>query len=358
MNKRYWMSRLCLIPITLLGILLINFVIIQMTPGGPVERMLLKIQTSQASCHHIFAQGATVHTASTTHDHSVSVKEDIKNELIKSFGFDKPAYVRFGQMVWNYIRFDFGKSFYQNKSVLDLIKEKMPVSISLGVFSTLFIYLLAIPLGIKKAVKNGTTFDKVTTFGLTIGYAVPPFLLAIFFILFLAGGSYLSWFPLRGLTSDNFAELSLGSQILDYLWHLVLPVLSLSIGGLAGLCFLTKNSFLEEFGKAYVRTAKAKGAGTKRVLYGHVFRNAMLLVLAGFPALLIGMLFTGSVLIEIVFSLDGLGLLGYEAIQNRDYPVIFGTLYLFSLLGLVLNLLSDFIYTVIDPRIHMKGQKS
>ncbi|MBP5343859.1 MAG: ABC transporter permease subunit [Alphaproteobacteria bacterium] len=358
MNKRYWISRICLIPITLLGILLINFVIIQMTPGGPIERMMLKMQSAQIAGHNMFAQGATVHTAQSSHDHAVTVNQDIKDELVKAFGFDKPAYVRFGQMVWNYIRFDFGKSFYQDKSVLTLIKEKMPVSISLGVFSTLFIYLLAIPLGIKKAVKNGTKFDKITTFGLTVGYAVPPFLLAIFFILFFAGGSYFSLFPLKGLTSDNFNELSFGYQILDYLWHLVLPVLSLSIGGLAGLCFLTKNSFLEEFGKAYVRTAKAKGASTTRILYGHVFRNAMLLVLAGFPALLIGMLFTGSVLIEIVFSLDGLGLLGYEAIQNRDYPVIFGTLYLFSLLGLVLNLLSDFIYTLIDPRIHMKGQTS
>ena len=358
MNKRYWISRICLIPITLFGILVINFLIIQMTPGGPVDRMIMKMQSVQTGGQGVFSQGSTVYSANTTHDRVARIEDDLRQELTKAFGFDKPAHVRFAQMVWNYICFDFGKSFYQNKSVLSLIKEKMPVSISLGVFSTLFIYLLAIPLGIKKAVKNGSKFDKTTTFVLTIGYAVPSFLLAIFFVLFFAGGSYFAWFPLKGLTSENFAELSFMQRILDYLWHLVLPVLSLSIGGLAGLCFLTKNCFLEEFGKAYVRTAKAKGAGTKRILYGHVFRNAMLLVLAGFPAMLIGMLFTGSVLVEIVFSLDGLGLLGYEAIQNRDYPVIFGTLYLFSLLGLVLNLLSDFIYTLVDPRIHMKGQTS
>ncbi len=346
--KKYWLRRLLLIPLTLFGIMLLNFVLIQMTPGGPVEHMLLKMQNSASGTE----------AANIVDSKQNTFTQQIREELEKQFGFDKPVLVRFVQMIKNYARFDFGKSFYQDRSVIDLIKDKMPVSISLGVFSTLLIYLIAIPLGIKKAVRHGSKFDKWTTFVLTIGYAVPAFLLAIFLVIFFAGGHYLGWFPLRGLISDNWQELSFGRQILDYLWHLVLPVLSITIGGIAGLCFLTKNSFLDELGKAYVRTARAKGCSEKRVLYGHVFRNAMLLVLAGFPAMLIGMLFTGSVLIEVIFSLDGLGLLGYEAIQNRDYPIVFGTLYLFALLGLVLNVLSDFIYTLIDPRIHFGGRRA
>jgi microcin C transport system permease protein len=240
---------------------------------------------------------------------------------------------------------------------LALIKEKMPVSLSLGIFSTLLIYFIAIPLGIKKAIRSGSRFDKGTTALLTIGYAIPAFLLAIFLVIFFAGGHYLKWFPLRGLVSDNWEELSFFRQIGDYLWHITLPVLSISLGGIASLCFLTRNSFLDELGKAYVVTAKAKGCSQTRILWGHVFRNAMLLVLAGFPAMLIGMLFTGSMLIEVIFSLDGLGLLGYEALQNRDYPIVFGTLYLFALMGLVLNVLSDFVYTLVDPRIHFGGRR-
>jgi len=346
--KKYWLRRLLLIPFTLFGIMLLNFTLIQMTPGGPVEHMLLKMQNSTSGTE----------AASVLDSKQNTFTQQIREELEQQFGFDKPVWVRFGQMVKNYIQFDFGKSFYQDRKVIDLIVDKMPVSISLGVFSTLLIYLIAIPLGIKKAVRHGSVFDKWTTVVLTIGYAVPAFLLAIFLVIFFAGGHYLGWFPLRGLTSDNWQELSFGKQILDYLWHLVLPVLSITIGGIAGLCFLTKNSFLDELGKAYVRTARAKGCSDRRVLYGHVFRNAMLLVLAGFPAMLIGMLFTGSVLIEVIFSLDGLGLLGYEAIQNRDYPIVFGTLYLFALLGLTLNVLSDFIYTLIDPRIHFGGRRA
>ena len=345
--KHYWLHRIMLIPITLFGIMALNFFLIQMTPGGPVEHMLLKMRGAQTASE--VAVGVDTSKNRLT--------EQMRDELEKQFGFDKPLLTRFGQMVWNYVRFDFGKSFYQDKSVLKLVAEKMPVSISLGVFSTLFIYLIAIPLGIKKATRYGSKFDKISTALLTIGYSIPSFLLAIFLVIFLAGGNYLGWFPLRGLTSDNWESLSAFGKITDYLWHIILPVLSISIGGLAGLCFLTKNSFIDELGKAYVLTARAKGCSERRVLYGHIFRNAMLLVLAGFPAMLIGMLFTGSVLIEVIFSLDGLGLLGYEAIQNRDYPVVFGTLYLFALLGLVLNVFSDFIYTLVDPRIHFGGRR-
>ncbi|MBQ4472601.1 MAG: microcin C ABC transporter permease YejB [Alphaproteobacteria bacterium] len=346
--KKYWLHRLLLIPLTLFGIVALNFALIQMTPGGPVEHVMMKLQQGSNS-----AEGATLRDSKQS-----AMTKQLRTELEKQFGFDKPALHRFGQMLKNYLTFDFGKSFYQDKTVIQLIKEKMPVSISLGVFSTLLIYLIAIPLGIKKATKADSSFDKVTTGLLTIGYAVPSFLLAILLVIFFAGGHYLGWFPLRGLISDNWEQLSFFGKITDYLWHITLPVLAISVGGIAGLCFLTKNSFLDELGKAYVVTAKAKGCSSKRILYGHVFRNAMLLVLSGFPAMLIGMLFTGSVLIEVIFSLDGLGLLGYEAIQNRDYPVVFGTLYLFSLLGLLLNVLSDFIYTLVDPRIHFGGRRS
>ena len=346
--KKYWLHRLLLIPLTLFGIVALNFALIQMAPGGPVEHMMMKLQQGSNA-----AEGAAIRDSKQS-----AMTEQLRAELEKQFGFDKPVLHRFGQMLKNYLTFNFGKSFYQDKSVLSLIGEKMPVSISLGVFSTLLIYLIAIPLGIKKATKANSSFDKVTTGLLTLGYAVPSFLLAIFLVIFFAGGHYLGWFPLRGLVSDNWQQLSFFGKIADYLWHITLPVLAISIGGIAGLCFLTKNSFLDELGKAYVVTAKAKGCSSKRILYGHVFRNAMLLVLSGFPAMLIGMLFTGSVLIEVIFSLDGLGLLGYEAIQNRDYPVVFGTLYLFSLLGLLLNVLSDFIYTLVDPRIHFGGRRS
>ena len=344
--KKYWVKRLLLIPLTLLGIMALNFALIQMTPGGPVEHMMMKMQGTNASAE----------SAGTLDSRQKFFTEQMRDQLNKQFGFDQPILTRFFNMLKNYAVFDFGKSFYQNKSVIQLIKEKMPVSLSLGIFSTLLIYLLAIPLGIKKAVRAGSTFDKATTFLLTIGYAMPAFLLAIFFVILFAGGHYLSWFPLRGLTSDNWAELSTLGKIGDYLWHITLPVLSISIGGLACLCFLTRNSFLDELGKMYVITAKAKGCSQSRILWGHIFRNAMLLILAGFPAMLIAMLFTGSMLIEVIFSLDGLGLLGYEALQNRDYPIVFGTLYLFSLLGLGLNVLSDFIYTLVDPRIHFGGR--
>lgn len=345
--KRYWLKRLLLIPITLLGIMVLNFTLIQMTPGGPVEHMMMKMQ----------GEGVTTEAGAALDTRKKAFVEQMRSELNEQFGFDKPVWQRFGEMIKSYLVFDFGKSFYQDKTVIQLIKEKMPVSLSLGIFSTLLIYLIAIPLGVKKAIRVGSKFDKGTTALLTIGYAMPAFLLAIFFVIFFAGGHYLHWFPLRGLVSDNWAELSFVRKVLDYLWHITLPVLSISIGGIASLCFLTRNSFLDELGKAYVVTAKAKGCSQSRILWGHVFRNAMLLVLAGFPAMLIGMLFTGSMLIEVIFSLDGLGLLGYEALQNRDYPIVFGTLYLFALTGLVLNVVSDFVYTMVDPRIHFGGRR-
>ena len=345
--KNYWFKRLLLIPVTLFGIMALNFALIQITPGGPVEHMLLKLQSTNSG-----TEAATV-----TDSRQKALSEQLRTELNKQFGFDKPVIERFGKMLKDYATFNFGKSFYQDKTVLGLIKEKMPVSLSLGIFSTLFIYLLAIPLGIKKATRAGSHFDKTTTLVLTLAYAMPAFLLAIFLVIVFAGGHYLSWFPLRGLTSDNWQELTWFGKVTDYLWHITLPVLSISLGGIASLCFLTRNSFLDELNKPYVLTAKAKGCSETRYLWGHIFRNAMLLVLAGFPAMLISMLFTGSMLIEIIFSLDGLGLLGYEALQNRDYPVVFGSLYLFSLLGLILNVLSDFIYTLVDPRIHFRSRR-
>lgn len=351
----YFLKRLALIPVTLFGIIALNFAIVQMAPGGPVEQMLIKIDGMSASSlgRIIGGIGDTMAGAGEgTYRGGKGLREELRQELEKRFGFDQPASTRFWMMVKNYLRFDFGTSFYQDKTVIDLVLEKMPVSISLGVFSTLLIYLIAIPLGIRKAVKQGTPFDKMSSFILTVTYAMPAFLLAIFLVIIFAGGGYLQWFPLRGLVSDNWAELGFWQKIGDYLHHLILPVLALSVGGVASLTFLTKNAFLDELGKAYCRTARAKGLSQHRILYGHVFQNAMLIVIAGFPSLLISMLFTGSVLIEVIFSLDGLGLLGFEAVQNRDYPVIFGTLYLFALLGLVLNVISDFIYTLVDPRIH------
>ena len=272
-------------------------------------------------------------------------------ELEKLYGFDQPAHVRFWKMLKSYAVFDFGQSFFRDRPVLALMIEKMPVSISLGLWSTLIIYLVSIPLGVAKAVRDGSPFDVWTSTAIIVGYAIPGFLFAILLIVVFAGGSYLAWFPLRGLVSANWNELSWPARILDYAWHMVLPVTALVIGGFASLTMLTKNSFLEELGKQYVVTARAKGLAGRRVLYGHVFRNAMLIVIAGFPAAFIGILFTGALLIEVIFSLDGLGLLGFEAAVNRDYPIMFGTLYLYTLVGLLLNVVSDLAYVAIDPRI-------
>lgn len=355
--RNYIIKRLLLIPFTLLGILTINFLIIQMSPGGPVEHTLAKYRGFNVDSKSQFSSTAAVNTtqSASKYQGAQGVPEDLIKELEKQFGFDKPLHERFFKMISDYARFDFGKSYYQDKSVGQLILERMPVSVSLGLWSTLIIYLIAIPLGIKKAVRDSTAFDVWTSFAVIIGAAIPVFLFAVFLIVFFAGGTYLHWFPLRGLTSDNWEQLSWLGKIADYFWHISLPVTAMVIGGFASLTMLTKNSFLDEINKPYVLTARAKGLTENQVLYGHVFRNAMLIVVAGFPTLLIKMLFTGSLLIEVIFSLNGLGLLGYEAIMTRDYPVIFGTLYIFALLGLLLKLLSDITYTLVDPRINFSS---
>jgi microcin C transport system permease protein len=272
-------------------------------------------------------------------------------DLEKLYGFDKPPHERFVQMMGSYLSFDFGESFFRDQSVTDLVIDKLPVSISLGLWTTLLVYAISIPLGITKAVRDGTGFDVWTSGVIIIGYAIPGFLFAVMLVVLFAGGSFLDWFPLRGLVSENFAEMTLGEKVIDYFWHLALPIVAMTIGGFAGLTMLTKNSFLDEINKQYVVTARAKGNTEVAVLYGHVFRNAMLIVVAGFPSAFIGILFTGALLIEVIFSLDGLGLLGFEAAINRDYPVMFATLYFFTLLGLLLNLVGDLMYVVIDPRI-------
>jgi microcin C transport system permease protein len=357
----YVLRRLALIPLTLFGIMLVNFIIVQLAPGGPVEQMIARVEgTAGAESQRISGGGGDVQAqaramrgseASGAYRGAQGLDPAFIAEIEKQFGFDKPPHERFIQMLGNYARFDFGKSFYRDTPVVDLILEKMPVSISLGLWTTLIIYLVSIPLGIAKARRDGSTFDIATSWAVVVGYAVPGFLFAILLIVVFAGGRYLAWFPLRGLTSPDWGSFSTLGKVMDYFWHLTLPVTALVIGSFAGLTMLTKNSFLEEINKQYVVTARAKGLSEARVLYGHVFRNAMLLVVAGFPAALVGILFAGSILIEIIFSLDGIGLLGYEAVVNRDYPVMFGTLYMFSLLGLVLNLISDLMYHLVDPRI-------
>ncbi len=358
----YIIRRLALIPLTLFGIITLNFVIVQVAPGGPVERVLAQIRgMDPGGVPGLSGGGAdTARMASSGSNSAYRGAQGLDPEFIKSierqFGFDKPAHERYMIMMKSYLAFDLGESFYRTIDVGDLIVEKMPVSISLGLWSTLIIYLVSIPMGIAKAVRDGTRFDIGTSYIIVIGYAVPSFMFAILLIVLFAGGSYFNWFPLRGLTSENFNEMSLGGQIFDYFWHLALPVAAMVIGGFASLTMLTKNSFMEEINKQYVLTAKAKGLTQRRVLYGHVFRNAMLIVIAAFPATLVGMLFTGSLLIEVIFSLDGLGLLGYQAIIDRDYPVIFGTLYVFSIVGLFLNLISDLAYHAVDPRIDFEAR--
>lgn len=357
----YFLRRLALIPLTLLGIIAINFAIVQIAPGGPVEQLIAQLRDTAVSATSRISGGEGVEAGrgnSNTHQNTANTYRGAQGldpafiaELNQQFGFDKPAHVRFLQMIGDYLRFDLGKSYFRDRAVVDLLIDKLPVSISLGVWSTLLVYIVSIPLGISKAVRDGSRFDVLSSAAVIIGYAIPAFLFAILLIIIFAGGRYLDWFPLRGLTSDNWADLSWGGRITDYFWHLTLPVTAMMIGGFAALTMLTKNSFLDEINKQYVITARAKGLSEQRVLYGHVFRNAMLLVIAGFPATLVGMLFTGSLLIEVIFSLDGLGLLGFEAVVKRDYPVMFGTLYMFSLIGLLLNLVSDFTYHLIDPRI-------
>ena len=361
----YIIRRLLLIIPTLLGILLINFIIVQAAPGGPVEQMISQIKghnidsTSRIAGTDkgdVASQNTNIQTsqsadAASKYRGSQGLDTEFIAELEKYYGFDKPAHERFFIMLKNYLKFDFGESYFKGQKVIDLIIDKMPVSISLGLWTTLIVYLISIPLGIKKALRDGSKFDIWTSTVIIVGYAIPSFLFAIALVVFLAGGSFLDIFPLRGLVSNNWDNLNFFEKILDYLWHITLPVLSLVIAGFATLTMLTKNSFMDEINKLYVTTAKAKGLSEKKVLYLHVFRNAMLIVIAGFPAAFISILFTGSLLIEVIFSLDGLGLLGYESVLNRDYPVVFGTLYIFTFFGLILHLITDLTYVLIDPRI-------
>jgi microcin C transport system permease protein len=356
--RTYILKRLLLIPLTLWGIITVNFAVIQLAPGGPVDYVLAQYRgintdtKSQLTSSAEINKQSTNTTTSSGYVGAQGVPDDLIKALEKQFGFDKPWYYRYGKMLKDYLCFDFGKSYYRDKSIIELIAERMPVSVSLGLWSTLIIYLIAIPLGIKMAKKSGSGFDIISSFIIVIGSAMPVFLLAVFFIVFFAGGIYWQIFPLRGLTSDNWENLDLLHKITDYFWHITLPVITMVVGGFAGLTMLTKNSFLEEINKQYVLTARAKGVPQNKILYGHIFRNAMLIIIAGFPSLLIKMLFTGSLLIEVIFSLNGLGLLGYEAITTRDYPVVFGTLYIFGLLGLILKLISDITYSLVDPRIN------
>ena len=349
--RNYIVKRLLLIPVTMFGILLINFGIVQLAPGGPVEYMLAQYKGMDTAATGNINAGMPNMTEQK-YQCAKGVPDDHVNDLEKEFGFDKPVHERFVKMLKDYISFDFGKSYYKDKTVLQLIKERLPVSISLGLWSTLIIYLIAIPLGIKKAREDGEEFDVVSSFIIFIGSAIPVFLFAVLLIVLFAGGTYFQLFPLKGLTSDGWESFTLLHKIGDYFWHLALPITCIVIGGIASLTMLTKNSFMDELSKQYVLTARAKGLSENRILYRHVFRNAMMIIIAGLPGLLMKVLFTGSLLIEIIFSLNGMGLLGYEAIMTRDYPVVFGTLYIFALLGLVLKLLSDLTYSLVDPRVN------
>jgi len=362
----YILRRLLLVVPTLFGIMVINFFVIQAAPGGPVEQMLAQIQGTSVDATERFSGsssgGETIRSSSadTSGGGAYRGARGLPKELIerieKMYGFDKPIVERFFLMMKNYLVFDFGESFFRNKRVVDLIIDKMPVSISLGLWTTLLIYFISIPLGIAKAVRDGSRFDLSSSTTLIVLNAIPGFLFALLLVVLFAGGSYFKWFPLRGLVSDDWSSLGAIDKVLDYFWHMALPIGAMVIGGFATLTFLTKNSFLEEIHKQYVLTARAKGLEERRVLYGHVFRNAMLIVIAGFPAAFIGVLFTGSLLIEVIFSLDGIGLLGFESALNRDYPIMFGTLYFFGLIGLVMGILGDIMYTVVDPRIDFEAR--
>ena len=348
----YIIRRLLLVFPTLLGILIINFTLVQFVPGGPVEQILAQIE-GEGDVFEAFSGGSK--EVGNNNDGSYAgargLPDEFIKELEKEFGFDKPPVERFLNMLWDYIRFDFGESYFRSISVVDLVIEKMPVSITLGLWSTLLAYLVSIPLGIKKAIKDGSDFDTWTSGIIILAYAIPGFLFAILLLVLFAGGSYYQIFPLRGLTSENFENFTLFGKIKDYLWHITLPVLASSISGFATLTLLTKNSFLDEIQKQYVITARSKGLKEKRILYGHVFRNAMLVVIAGFPSAFVAILFTGSLLIEIIFSIDGMGLLIYDAIIKRDYPIMFGNVYVLTLVGLFMHLVSDLIYVFVDPRI-------
>ncbi len=356
----YILRRLLLIIPTLLGIMIINFALIQFVPGGPIEQILAQIQGEGDVFQGIAGGGGEIAAGGSGSEDYVGgrgLPPEFIASLEKEFGFDKPPLERFLNMMWNYLHFDFGQSYFRSISVIDLVLEKMPVSISLGLWSTVIAYIISIPLGIRKAVKDGTAFDTWTSGAIIVAYAIPGFLFAILLLVLFAGGSYWQIFPLRGLTSDNWDQLSVGGKIADYFWHIALPVFASTISAFATLTLLTKNSFLDEIKKQYVMTARAKGLTESRVLYGHIFRNAMLIVIAGFPAVFIGVFFSGSLIIETIFSLDGLGRLGFEAAVARDYPVIFGTLFIFGIIGLVVGILSDLMYVLVDPRIDFEKRE-
>jgi microcin C transport system permease protein len=353
----YIVRRLLLMIPTLFAIMVVNFAVIQAAPGGPIDLLIAQLRgTAVSATARVSGGGGDVGANAGTRG-SRGLNPEIIEQLKKQYGFDKPPVERFLLMMRDYLSFDFGRSYTHDRPVVQLIAERLPVSISLGLWTTLIGYSISIPLGIRKAVKDGSRFDLWTSFVIVIGYSIPSFLLAVLLVVLFSGGTYFSWFPLRGLVSDNWASLDWPHRIIDYFWHITLPVTALVVGSFASLTMLTKNSFLEEINKQYVVTARAKGLTERRVLYGHVFRNAMILVIANFPAAFIGILFTGALLIEVIFSLDGLGLLGYEAAINRDYPIMFSTLYVFTLIGLVITLLRDISFTLVDPRIDFEARR-
>ena len=371
----YIIRRLLLIIPTLFGIMVVNFVIVQFAPGGPVEQMLAELRGEAVGATERFSGGgadsvqqpqvgAGERDVSSRYRGAQGLDPEVVKEIERMFGFDKPMHERFFLMIGNYAQFDFGESYFRDRRVVDLVLEKMPVSISLGLWTTLLVYLISIPLGVSKAVRDGSRFDIWTSGIVIVGYAIPSFIFAVLLIVVFSGGRYLDWFPLRGLLSEEYLGFGfLGCAttpgcVIDYIWHMVLPVLALVVGGFAGLTMLTKNSFLDQINQQYVITARAKGLAERRVLYGHIFRNAMLIVIAGFPSAFIGILFTGALLIEVIFSLDGLGLLGFEAALDRDYPVMFGTLFFFTLLGLIMQLVGDITYTIVDPRIDFESRET
>ena len=371
--QAYIIRRILLIVPTLLGIMVINFFLIQMAPGGPVHQMIAQLEGTAIDVTQRFtaagneevgiadmdeqAQAQAGNDVVSKYRGARGIPPELIREIEAQFGFDKPIHVRFFITMGNLIRFDLGDSYFRDKNVMELVVEKLPVSLSLGVWTTLLVYFVSIPLGIAKAVRDGTKFDAWTSAVILVGFSVPGYLFAIMLIIVFSGGSYFDLFPLRGLVSSNWDELSWGMKILDYAWHMTLPVVAMMIGGFAGLTMLTKNSFIEEINKQFVVTARAKGLTERRVLYGHVFRNAMLIVIAGFPAAFLSIFFTGVLMIEIIFSLDGLGRMGYEATLTRDYPLIFGSLYVFTLLGLLMGIIRDLTYAAIDPRIHFDRQE-
>jgi microcin C transport system permease protein len=363
----YIIRRILMMIPTLLGIMVLNFIIVQAAPGGPVERMAARLTslTSEGATARVSGGGSDfagkpdvqAQNLNSVYRGARGLDPEILARITKMYGFDQPPLERFLHMMGSYLRFDFGESFFRNESVISLVARTLPVTISLGLWTTLLVYLISIPLGIRKAVKDGSVFDIWTSWVIIIGYAIPSFLFAILLIIVFAGGNYLYWFPLKGLTSDNWDELGFFARIGDYFWHIALPVTAMTISGFASLTMLTKNCFLDEINKQYVLTARAKGLSERQVLYGHVFRNAMLIVIAGFPGALLRILFTSALLIEIIFSLNGLGLLGYEAVIDRDYPVMFGTLYIFTLIGLIFNLIGDLTYMLVDPRIDFERRE-